>query len=187
MSLYKYLAMIVELAGETGCVKWNLCCNSKIEHCYIEQSVAHMLEQFQGEQHHDIKERFQFEDCVRMSLMKIAEEREDCDPMEGLEGRGEGSTRRRGEEAEGRKEGNEEKDEKEDEEKDEDELEDWKREGREARVCYPGMRVNQLAGEEMMEGMERVRKNRPGRGMSIMNEVSLVEQRKEDKSCCVCQ
>ena len=110
--------MIVELAGETGCVKWNLCCNSKIEHCYIEQSVAHMLEQFQGEQHHDIKERFQFEDCVRMSLMKIAEEREDCDPMEGLEGRGEGSTRRRGEEAEGRNEGNEEK---------EDELEEWKR------------------------------------------------------------
>ena len=108
------------------------------------------------------------EDWVRMSLMKIAEERDDCNPMEGLEGGRERSTRKRGEEAEGRKEGNEEKDEKEDEEKDEDELEDWKREGREARVCYPGVGVNQLAGEEMMEGMERVRKNRPGRGMSII-------------------
>ena len=46
---------------------------------------------------------------------------------------------------------------------------------------------NQLAGEEMMEGMARVRENRPGRGLSIMNEVSVVEQRKGYKHCCICQ
>ena len=32
----------------------------------------------------------------------------------------------------------------------EEKLEEWKRSGRKARVCYPGMEVNQLAGEEMM-------------------------------------
>ena len=44
--------MIVELAGETGCVKWNLCCTSKIELWSSEQSVAHMIEVNQGEQHY---------------------------------------------------------------------------------------------------------------------------------------
>ena len=42
-------------------------------------------------------------------------------------------------------------------------------------MCYPGMGVSKLAGEEMMEGMARVRRNRSGRGISIMNEVSVVE------------
>ena len=121
-----------------------------------------------------------------MSLMKITEETDNCDPMVGLEGGREGSTRRR-EQAEERNEGKEGKEEDEEKEVDEEELEEWKRSGRDARVCYPGMGVNQLAGEEMMEGMARVRKDRLGRGMSIMNEVSVVEQRKGDKHCCVCQ
>ena len=70
----------------------------------------------------------------------------------------------------------------------EEKLEEGKRRGREGRVCYPGMGVNKLAGEEMMEGMERMRKNRPGRGMSIMNEVSVIEKKDEENSyCCVCQ
>ena len=105
---------------------------------------------------------------IRMSLVKIPEEETDnCDPLKVLEGQNESSRRGRDEELE--------------------ELEEWNREGREARVCYPGMGVNKLAGEEMMEGMARVRKDRLGRGMSIMNEVSVVEQRKGDKHCCVCQ
>ena len=105
---------------------------------------------------------------IRMSLVKIPEEETDnCDPPKVLEGQNESSRRGRDEELE--------------------ELEEWNREGREARVCYPGMGVNKLAGEEMMEGMARVRKDRLGRGMSIMNEVSVVEQRKGDKHCCVCQ
>ena len=105
---------------------------------------------------------------IRMSLVKIPEEETDnCDPPKVLEGQNESSRRGRDEELE--------------------ELEEWNREGREARVCYPGMGVNKLIGEEMMEGMARVRKDRLGRGMSIMNEVSVVEQRKGDKHCCVCQ
>ena len=110
------------------------------------------------------------ENCVvRMSLLDITEETDNCDPMEGLEGGREGSIRKKGEEAQ------------------EGALEEWKRSGREARVCYPGMGVSKLAGEEMMEGMARVRRNRLGRGISIMNEVSVVEQRKGKKHCCVCQ
>merc|ERR1712055_1020010 len=111
-----------------------------------------------------------------MSLVKIPEEETDkvCDPPKGIEGENEMS-RRRGRDEE------------------EDELEKWNREGREARVCYPGMGVNKLAGEEMMEGMARVRKNRLKRGLSIMKEVSVVEERDEvsvveegeqNKYCC---
>ena len=99
-----------------------------------------------------------------MSLLNITEEADNCDPIEGLECK-------RGEDAD----------------EDEEDLEEKKRSGRKARVCYPGMGVNQLAGEEMMEGMARVRENRPGRGLSIMNEVSVVEQRKGYKHCCICQ
>ena len=77
----------------------------------------------------------------------------------------------------------------------EEKLEEWKRSGRKARVCYPGMGVNKLAGEEMMEGMARVRKNRLKRGLSIMkeisveerDEVSVVEKAEESRHCCVCQ
>lgn len=114
---------------------------------------------------------------VRMSLVKIPEEETDnCDPPKVLEGQNESSRRGRDEELE--------------------EFEEWNREGREARVCYPGMGVNKLAGEEMMEGMARVRKNRMKRGLSIMKEVSMVEERdevsvvektEENKHCCVCQ
>ena len=105
---------------------------------------------------------------IRMSLVKIPEEETDnCDPPKVLEGQNESSRRGRDEELE--------------------ELEEWNREGREARVCYPGMGVNKLAGEEMMEGMARVRKSRSKRGLSIVTEVSVVEKREENRHCCVCQ
>ena len=56
-------------------------------------------------------------------LLNITEETDNCDPMEGLEGK-------RGEVAEA---------------DEEEKLEVWK-----ARMCYTGMVVNQLSGEEMM-------------------------------------
>jgi len=44
-----------------------------------------------------------------------------------------------------------------------------------------------MAGEELEERMARTRKVRLGRGISIMNQVSVVEQRDGNKCCCVCQ
>ena len=50
-----------------------------------------------------------------------------------------------------------------------------------------GKGLSRMAGEELEERMARTRKVRLGRGISIMNQVSVVEQREGNKCCCVCQ
>ena len=51
-----------------------------------------------------------------------------------------------------------------------------------------GKGMSRMDGEEMEERMSRTRKIRLGRGMSIMNQVSVVEETEPgDKCCCVCQ
>ena len=50
-----------------------------------------------------------------------------------------------------------------------------------------GKGISRMAGEELEERLARTRKARLGRGMSIMNQVSVVEQREANKCCCVCQ
>ena len=51
-----------------------------------------------------------------------------------------------------------------------------------------GKGISRMAGEELEERMSRTRKTRLGRGMSIMNQVSVVEEKEPgDKCCCVCQ
>ena len=50
-----------------------------------------------------------------------------------------------------------------------------------------GKGISRMAGEELEERMASTRKARLGRGMSIMNQVSVVEQREGNKCCCICQ
>ena len=50
-----------------------------------------------------------------------------------------------------------------------------------------GKGISRMAGEEMEERMSRTRKTRLGRGMSIMNQVSVEEEKEPgNKCCCVC-
>ena len=51
-----------------------------------------------------------------------------------------------------------------------------------------GKGISRMVGEELEERMSRTRKTRLGRGMSIMNQVSVVEEKEPgNKCCCVCQ
>ena len=51
-----------------------------------------------------------------------------------------------------------------------------------------GKGISRMDGEEMEERMSRTRKIRLGRGLSIMNQVSVVEEREPgNRCCCVCQ
>ena len=67
------------------------------------------------------------------------------------------------------------------------EEENEEEEGIEAEGEITGKGVSRMAGEEMAERMSRTRKERLGRGMSIFNQVSVLEEREGNKCCCVCQ
>ena len=58
----------------------------------------------------------------------------------------------------------------------------------EAERAVTGKGISRMDGEELEERMSRTRKTRLGRGMSIMNQVSVVEEKEPgNKCCCVCQ
>ena len=60
-------------------------------------------------------------------------------------------------------------------------------EGNQAERDFTGKGVSRMAGEEMEERMSRTRKERLGRGMSILNQVSVLEEREGKRCCCICQ
>ena len=58
----------------------------------------------------------------------------------------------------------------------------------EAERAVTGKGISRMDGEELEERMSRTTKTRLGRGMSILNQVSVVDERElGNKCCCVCQ